>query len=507
MILNLLVLAGLRLVRCADMSAIISRQYRRTTLQLWAFLAVLAGLGFGYFGFRINFLWLAVTLFLGLSMRRKNGFKLLLVILLAFGLGWWRGIGYNDKIAVYDHLYDQKLTIVGQANEDANYNKYKQISFSAGNLRLEDGTKIPGKILVSGYGANSVLHGDKVVITGKMRPGYGTNNARMSYAQLSVVEHNPTLIADLRRNFIVGMQNALPEPAASFGMGLLVGQRVTLPEEVKQDLLMVGLTHIIAVSGYNLTIILRATGGLFAKQSKRLTVFFAVGLIFVFLLITGSSASIVRAAIVSMLSISAAYYGRSIKPLNLIALAAAITAWANPMYIWADLGWYLSFLAFYGVLVLAPLMSKRLTPRLRKSIIAMIALETICAEIMTMPFVLFNFGQVSLIGLLANVLVVVFIPLAMLLSLIAGLGGMLFSSLAGWIALPAKILLTYMLDIAHILSDIPNVFIENISLSLSQMLTMYALVVFATILLWFKANPKSDTITDKNDDNLQGVKV
>lgn len=489
------------------MRAILSRQYRRTTLQLWAFLGVLAGLGFSYSGARISLLPIFAMLLLLLTMRHKNVFKLLLVILLAFGLGWWRGLGYNDKIAVYDQLYDQKLSIVGRSNEDANYNKYKQISFSAGNLRLEDGTKIPGKILVSGYGANSVLHGDEVVITGKMQPGYGTYNARMSYAQLSVVAHHPSLIAELRRNFIVGMQNALPEPAASFGMGLLVGQRATLPEEVKQDLLMVGLTHIIAVSGYNLTIILRATGGLFAKQSKRLTTLFAVGLIFVFLLITGSSSSIVRAAIVSMLSISAAYYGRSIKPLNLIALAAAITAWANPMYIWADLGWYLSFLAFYGVLVLAPLMAKRLTPRLLNSVIAMIALETICAEIMTMPFVLFNFGQVSLIGLLANVLVVVFIPLAMLLSLIAGLSGMFLSTMSGWIALPAKILLTYMLDIAHLLSDIPNVFIENISLSLSQMLMIYVMVVIATILLWFKANSKSDTITDKNDDNLQGVKV
>ena len=489
------------------MRAILSRQYRRTTLQLWAFLAILAGLSFAYFGYRISFVWLVVAVLLAISMRSKNGFKLLLVVLLAFGAGWWRGIGYGENIAVYEQLYDQKVSIIGQANEDANYNKYKQITFSTGNLRFEDGTKLPGKVLVSGYGANSILHGDEVHITGKMRAGYGTYNARMSYAQLTVFAHHPSLIADLRRDFIVGMQNALPEPAASFGMGLLVGQRATLPDEVKQDLLMVGLTHIIAVSGYNLTIILRASGGLFAKQSKRLTTIFAVGLIIVFLLITGSSASIVRAAIVSMLSITAAYYGRSIKPLNLIALAAAITAWANPMYIWADLGWYLSFLAFYGVLVLAPLMAKRLTPRLRNSIIAMIALETICAEIMTMPFVLFNFGQVSWIGLVANVLVVVFIPLAMLLSLIAGLGGMLFSSLAGWIALPAKILLTYMLDVAHILSDIPNVFIENISLSLSQMLTMYALVVFATIVLWFKANSKSDTITDKNDDNLQGAKV
>jgi len=65
---------------------------------------------------------------------------------------------------------------------------------------------------------------------------------------------------------------------------------------------MVGLTHIIAVLGYNLTIILRASKNLLASRSKRLSTILSLGLIIVFLLITGFSASIVRAAVVSALS-------------------------------------------------------------------------------------------------------------------------------------------------------------------------------------------------------------
>src|SRR5665213_3079382 len=109
------------------------------------------------------------------------------------------------------------------------------------------------------------------------------------------------------------MQSALPEPLAPFAMGLLVGQRATLPDDIKQDLLMVGLTHIIAVSGYNLTIILHASRRLLAKRSKRLSTFLSFGLIAIFLLLAGTSASIVRAAIVSMLSIVTSYYGRTMK--------------------------------------------------------------------------------------------------------------------------------------------------------------------------------------------------
>jgi competence protein ComEC len=303
------------------------------------------------------------------------------------------------------------------------------------------------------------------------------------------------------------MQSALPEPLASFAMGLLIGQRATLPDNVKQDLLMVGLTHIIAVSGYNLTIMLEASRGLFGKASKRLATLGAFALIGMFLLLAGSSASIIRAAIVSMLSIIASYYGRSFKPLGLILLAAAITVWANPVYLWSDVSWYLSFLAFYGVMVLAPALGARLRPGRELPLPAAVALESICAEVMTLPYVLHVFGQMSLIGLPANVLVVTLVPLAMLLSTIAGLSGMLAPSLAGWLAWPAKLLLTYMLDVAHLLSRVPHIFLQNLVFGTGQMLLLYALIIATSLSLNFKLKKKNDTITDRRDTTERHVRT
>jgi competence protein ComEC len=281
-------------------------------------------------------------------------------------------------------------------------------------------------------------------------------------------------------------------------MGLLIGQRNTLPVEVSQALLMVGLTHIIAVSGYNLTILLRSAEKVSGKRSKRLALLLSLGLIAVFLLFAGTSASIVRAAIVSMLSIAAGYYGRQFKPLVLILLAAAITTYANPYYVWSDTSWYLSFLAFYGVMVLAPTLSRNWRDKWRESIVAMVALESLCAELMTLPFVLHTFGQMSFIGLVANVLVVALVPLAMLLTLVAGLAGMLIPAFAGWLAWPARILLTYMLDIADMLSRLPHVFAQNLAFPMWQMLAAYALLGVFTLTLKRKTKrPKSATITDK----------
>lgn len=216
-----------------------------------------------------------------------------------------------------------------------------------------------------------------------------------------------------------------------------------------------------------------------------------------FLLLAGTSSSIVRAAIVSVLSITASYYGRTFKSLNLIALAAAITAWANPVYEWSDVSWYLSFLAFYGVMVISPLIQARLPGRWHQSIIGSVALESICAEVMSLPYILYIFGQLSLIGLPANVLITTLVPLAMLLSLFAGLGGMLAGAAAGWIAWPARLLLNYMLDMANLLASLPHVFIQNRSLSLAAMLALYTIITAATLVLWHKTKPSPRaTITE-----------
>jgi competence protein ComEC len=432
--------------------------------------------------------------------RKRTAATLVLVVLFGLCLGCWRGSVYMGKLGAYDSWQFQKVTVMARATEDAVYDKHKQLAFNANHIIMPDGSRLTGQIQVSGFGENAVFQGDDVTVTGKLYPGYGAYQGRISFAELVVTAHHPTLVSEIRRRFTAGTQSALPEPLAPFAMGLLVGQRATLPADVKQDLLMVGLTHIIAVSGYNLTIILHASRRLLAKRSKRLSTLLSFSLIGVFLLLAGASASIVRAAIVSMLSIITSYYGRDMKPLNLLALAAAITAWANPFYIWSDLSWYLSFLAFFGVMIVSPLVQARWPGRWHQSLVGGVALESVCAEIMSLPFVLYIFGQMSFIGLPANVLVVVLVPLAMLLSTIAGLAGMLANPIAGWLAWPAYTLLNYMLDIAHLMAHIPGIFIQNRSLPLAAMLGLYGLIILVTFMLWHKTKlPKPAIITDMNE--------
>lgn len=385
----------------------------------------------------------------------------------------------------YQRYYDSRVTIIGRAASDGVYGDRSQLVFDLDNIQVVDPETeyLKGKIAVSGFDERSILRGDVVQVEGKLTVSRGSRQGRMSFAQLKVLGRDGSIIEESRRGFVAGMQSALPEPSASFGLGLIIGQRSTLPDGVLASLSAVGLTHIVAVSGYNLTILERAIRRMLEKRSKFQTLVGSLALMMAFLLITGLSASIVRAVIVSSLGLLAWYWGRQFKPVLLILVAAALTAGWNPFYIWSDLGWYLSFLAFYGVLVLAPLLTKRFTKKPKPNNLSQVIVESLCAWAMTAPLILFIFKEVSVIALLANTLVVPLVPLAMGLSAVAGVAGALFSAVSGWAAWPANIILTYILDIANLLSNLPRAVVRK-TLSAWQLTALYFYIFVFTLVLW-----------------------
>jgi ComEC/Rec2-related protein len=477
------------------------KRVNRTTLLMLGCAAFLTGLvlarrvpaefilGHMVVGPRAVIGWLAAAAVLIAALRLRKGTLATAVVMILAGLllGTWRGSMYLHQLQPYQTLAHKKVTFTATANIDAVYGKNSQMAFVVRDVYFTSpqAGHVPGSIKVSGFGVPMVYRGDQLQISGSLFPTRGANQASVGYAELTKIGASSSAIDTLRRKFAAGMQSALPEPLASFGLGLLVGQRNTLPETLTQALLMVGLTHIIAVSGYNLTILLQASRKLMGDHSKVLSTAAAVLLIAGFLLIAGTSASIVRAAVISLIGLSAWYYGRTVRPVLLILLAAAGTAWANPVYIWADISWYLSFLAFCGILLLGPLVTRRLYGAREPPLIPQIIIESLCAEVLTLPLILFIFGQMSLVSLLANMLVAAVIPLAMLLSFVAGLAGMLIGSVAGWLAWPARVLLTYMVDVVNMLSRIPHVFQQNRYLSVAEIIFCYgALVVGLAVAHW-----------------------
>ena len=328
---------------------------------------------------------------------------------------------------------------------------------------------------IRGYDAPSVRRGDVVKVAGKLREGFGSRQGFMSYASVEVLSRDTSWLESVRSKFFAGTYTALPEPHASLGLGFLVGTRTLIPDALLLALTVTGLTHIVAVSGYNLTILVRLTRRLFSGKSLYIATITSLALIAGFVLVTGLSPSIVRATVVSTLAILAWYYGRAIKPTVLLLTAAALTSLINPYYLWSDLGWYLSFAAFAGILILAPLLSERIFKD-KPKILGQIVLETTCAQIMTLPILMFSFSQLSVVSLLANVIVLPLIPLAMLSTFLAGLAGMVMPAFAGWVAWPAKFILTFIVDAVHLLSRLPWA-LKELSAAPWQLALMYLAVI------------------------------
>lgn len=466
-------------------------EWTRTRQVALACSGFLLGLILARHGWATNWqLCLASLLILAFTFRNPKIF-FLPVFITALNLGILRG---QVTIKSYYPLLsqvNQKVVVEGAIQDDAGITDRKQTEFHLDHLVvINKSEQVPsgGRLRIRGFPNNKLARGDIVRAEGTLRPALGNQQGQISYATITILARHENPIDSLRRRFIAGTYSALPEVEASLGLGFLVGTRSLLPDSLEKALAVTGLTHIVAVSGYNLTILVRFTRRLLVKSSKYIATAVSVALILGFLAITGISPSIFRAAVVSIISLAAWYYGRPLKPIILLLVAATITAGLNPSYIWYDIGWYLSFLAFYGILILAPTISARIFHDKKPHAFWQLVIETISAQIMTLPLIIFIFSRASLISFFANLIILPLVPVGMLLTLIAGLSGMLIPAYAGWIAWPGLMVLHFDVVTIERLARVSWAS-KSISMLPWQLIIFYASILSIQVIMYIKAKP------------------
>jgi len=396
-------------------------------------------------------------------------------------LGVWRGSAEQQALLTYQPLYNRVVTVTGIVSEDASYGANGDQRLQLSNARV-DTTPVHGKIWVSIQEPADIKRSDKVTVHGQLAEGFGNLPATMKRAQLIGIErpHPGDIARHVRDWFTGGIHLAIPEPQAALGIGYLVGQHAAMPQTLTDQIKIVGLTHAVVASGYNLTILVGFARRAFMRVSKFVATLAGGLMTAAFMLVTGLSPSMTRAGLVTGLSLVAWYYGRKVHPLVLLPFAAALTAFINPAYVWGDIGWFLSFASFAGVLLLAPLMHQYFWGAAEPNTFRQILVETSSAQLATTPIILFAFGSFSTYALLANMLVLPLIPFAMLLTFLAGVASLCFPNLAHLAGWPAHTLLQYMTSVIAWVAKLPNAS-AAIQFNLGMLIAGYAILTIGCL--------------------------
>ncbi len=272
-----------------------------------------------------------------------------------------------------------------------------------------------------------------------------------------------TSIFFIKNKFSKNILRLVPYPEAALLEGLLLGGDGKLPKNLQNDFSKTGMTHIVAVSGYNVTIIAEYLMfiGIFLGLWRRQAFWFAVFGIIIFVILVGAPSSAQRAGVMGILILWAMKKGRLANSGNAILCAASIMLFKNPLLLRWDIGFQLSFFATLGIAYLYPIFENFFgkifeknhpVPSVLKIIIETLLLS-LAAQIFVLPIIIYNFKSLSLISPLGNILILPFLPLTMLLGFLASLFGFIIFPLAKIFSYLVFIFLRYEISVISLSAD------------------------------------------------------
>jgi competence protein ComEC len=324
-----------------------------------------------------------------------------------------------------------------------------------------EGRAVRGRILAWIPRAVEISTGDRVEFRARLEEpqdfdgfGYRAFLARQGIGAIArsfdatVVAHGALGLsagaARLRGSLVGGLDTVIPEPEASLGAGILLGVRSSIDPAISAAFATAGLTHVVAISGWNIAIVAalmaRMLEGLRRRVGGRLLVDPLMALaIGGYVVLVGSSPSVIRAALMAGALMVGRQAGSRAHAASALQLAALVMLLVAPSVLW-DVGFQLSLLATAGLIAFGAAIERRLSslPGWLREPVAL----TLAAQLTTLPVILATFERVSLVAPLANVLVVPLVPLVMLASAVAALVGLVGSAIqlpfltdaAGWFA-------------------------------------------------------------------------
>lgn len=288
-------------------------------------------------------------------------------------------------------------------------------------------------------------------------------------------------LAKVRAMSIAQIGSMLPEPQSTLLVGLLLG-RADFTDEWKDRLLATGTTHVVAASGFNVSLV---TLTLFAAltwcgvRRQRAYWLLLVG-IAVYAMLAGAESAVVRAGVMGALVLTAGQIGRKTSMRNTVLLAVALMLAVEPRLLLHDAGFQLSILSTVALIWLSPFVASRLTWVPEALELRDILASTLAATLATLPIVVLSFGQVSLISPVVNLFVLPLVPFAMSVGIIGVILGLFYAPIGPYVMLPAWALLTAILWIIRMLSSLPFAAVP-VHDSVRYVLVVFFLIVIGSV--------------------------
>ncbi len=418
------------------------------------------------------------------------------VFILCFSFGVWRfhSVDISPSL-VFESMVNSRVSLSGRVVDAPVFGeKSNKLVVEV----VEQGEKT-NMLATSGFGSD-FRYGDVIELKGTLKKpdNFITDQGKefdyinylrkdgiyyvMSYANLKLISSGngnkiQSALFSIKEKFLEKINFAIPAPESLLMGGLILGEKAAFSEDLRTQFVNTGTIHIVALSGYNVTIVAEWFMKLFSFLPPSYATGVGIFSIFLFILMTGASSTAIRSGIMATLALFARSTGRNYDAGRALMIAAVIMILANPFVLAFDVSFQLSFIATVAVIFFTPRIEKYFFWVTKRFGLRDIFSVTFAAYIFVLPFVVYKMGNLSLVALPANILVLPFIPATMLFGFITGFIGLFGYFLSVPFGYLSYLLLHYELSVIGFLAHIPfsSVTIPNFPLIFTVIIYIFLL--------------------------------
>ncbi len=432
----------------------------------------------------------------------KKLFLVSLPLIFILGVCWFSLSNIKSDISI-SRNNGQSVILEGIITEEVKiFNN--SVRFVLGAERV-NGQRTSGKVQVVANSYPQYSYGDRLRVSGNLRePEEGLFKEKsylakddiysvLIFPEIDLISRgngNPFygVLFSFKKSFERTIEKGLSEPYASLLKGIIFGE--SLPKDLKENFIKTGVSHITALSGFNISIIAFFLFFIFDYFMFGRTLAFYLSILFImlFALMTGASASVIRASFMATLLLVARKIGRPYSAVYALIFAGLIMIIFNPKIIAFDLAFQLSFLATLGLIFLYPDLENKFSKipdflKLRQYLSA-----TLAAQIFVLPLLIYKFGGLSLISPLVNILILPMIPIIMILGFLGGFLGLISTFISEIVFMFAYLPLLYIVKISEFFARFPGGFVY-----LGKLPVVFVILSYLSLFLFLqlKSNQKS----------------